>query len=163
MYKLLLGLLVAVILSGCQDAEATYNKFDTGNPAAADFLDNDPHADIFEYGGIIYVNAKQIDWVMEENIKTKRFIGEIAQTTTKAKAFHSLTASKLPVGTKVYETNSPIMIAKVDGKEYRYLGMREGQVQHLLIFHYIDKAKSMIGFTIATITIFTSARDQNGW
>lgn len=55
-------------------------------------------------------------------------VGEIKKQTDDGEKFENFTASKLTVGTKIYEPveDSSIYIVKVDDKEIRYLGLIEG-------------------------------------
>ncbi|OLS33670.1 hypothetical protein [Bacillus sp. MRMR6] len=53
-------------------------------------------------------------------------IGEIVRQTDKAWRFKDGTANKLPVGAKIYETDTEITNVIVDEKEIPYLKMLEG-------------------------------------
>lgn len=96
-----------------------------GNPTPKDFLKNES-ADIFLLDGIVYSNVQDVEWVSELEYKLGEQIGEITKQTDKARSFKNGTANKLPVGTKIYETDTPAFIAKVNGKEKPYLKMLEG-------------------------------------
>jgi hypothetical protein len=96
-----------------------------GNPTPKDFLKN-KNADIFLLDGIVYSNAQDVEWVSELEVKLGEQIGEITKQTKNARSFKDGTANKLPVGTKIYETNTPTYIVIIRGKEIPYLKMLEG-------------------------------------
>ncbi|MGE7926871.1 hypothetical protein [Lysinibacillus xylanilyticus] len=105
-----------VVLSGCVT---------NGNPTPKDFL-KDGKADIFVLDDIVYSNVENIDWVKELDYTIDEKIGVITKQTNKSKGFVNGTSNKLPVGTIIYKTDTPINIAIVDGKEIPYLKMIEG-------------------------------------
>src|SRR5699024_5387585 len=131
MYKkglfLFLFLLLALIAcSGNNEEQHT-----THNPTPEEILSQDKDADIFVEGDLVYENAMDIDWVNEKELTIGKEIGEIKKQSTNSEEFESFTASKLPVGTKIYETNEDVVggyiyIVKKDGEEIRYVGLPEG-------------------------------------
>lgn len=96
-----------------------------GNPTPKDFL-KDSKADIFVLDDIVYSNVENIEWVKELEYTIGGEVGEITKQTNNAKGFENGTSNKLPVGTIIYATDTPIDIAIVDGKEIPYLKMLEG-------------------------------------
>ncbi|WP_226669661.1 hypothetical protein [Metabacillus litoralis] len=96
-----------------------------GNPTPKEFLKNES-ADIFLLNGIVYSNAQDVEWVSNLEYKLGEQIGEITKQTDKARRFKDGTANKLPVGTKLHETDGPVYIAIIDEKEIPYLKMLEG-------------------------------------
>jgi hypothetical protein len=106
-----------IFLFGCNGAK--------GNPTPKDFLKNES-ADIFLLDGIVFSNAQDIEWVSDLEYKLGEQIGYITKQRDKARSFKDGTANKLPVGTKIYETDTPAYIAIVNGKEIPYLKMLEG-------------------------------------
>jgi hypothetical protein len=96
-----------------------------GNPQPKDFLKED-EADIFLFEDIVYSNAEDLDWVAELTYSLGEEAGEITSQSDRPFGFKNGTANKLPAGTKIYETDTPIMIAIVEGKEIPYLAMIEG-------------------------------------
>lgn len=106
-----------MVLSGCQEA----NK---GNPTPKDFLGSSD-SDIFILDGIVYSNAQDLEWVKELTYILGEQVGEVTKRTDKAMNFKSGTSNKLPVGTKIYKTDTLAYIVVVDGKEIPYLGMYE--------------------------------------
>lgn len=126
--KILLFSTILVILSGCGQTQNT--KLNTEvksveNPTPQDFLKKE-NADIFVLDGIVFSNATNVKWVEELEYTLGEEIGEIIKQSDKADEFTNGTANKLPVGTKIYETDTQIYIAIADGKEIPYLKMVEG-------------------------------------
>ncbi|MYL70558.1 hypothetical protein GLW00_06845 [Halobacillus litoralis] len=119
---LLLGFL-SLLLTGCN---SSINESETiGNPTPEDFLKNED-ADIVLLGGNVYSNAQDVDWVEELDYKLGEQIGEVTKQTDQASNFTNGTANKLPVGVKIYETNTQVNIAIVNDKHIPYLKMIEG-------------------------------------
>jgi predicted small lipoprotein YifL len=124
-----------LFLAGCgekalspPDASRTaeqYRQETIGNPTPADFLDN-PEADIFYFGGVVYANAENLDWAQQREYTKTELLGKIATQTSDADEFADGAASRLPVGTPVYRTDTDIFIAVVGGKDIRYIKMVEG-------------------------------------
>ncbi|MBM6617730.1 hypothetical protein [Bacillus suaedaesalsae] len=83
-------------------------------------------ADIFLLGGYVYSNAEDVNWVTELDYTLGKQIGEISKQSSKASGFKNGTANKLPVGTMIYETNTPAFIVIVNGIEIPYIKMVEG-------------------------------------
>jgi|SRR5690606_17678727 len=117
--------ILLVVLSGCGNTQGNTQSETIGNPTPKDFLE-DGNADIFVFDGIVYSNVKDVDWVKESDYTIGEEVGEITKQSDKANEFENGTSNKLPVGTKIYETDTPIYIAIVDGKEIPYLKMLEG-------------------------------------
>jgi len=125
----------ALFLAGCgekpsspSDASRTaeqYRQAIIGNPTPADFLDN-PEADIFYFGGVVYINAEHLDWAQQREYAKTELLGQIAKRTIDPDEFADGAASRLPVGTPVYRTDTDIFIAVVGGKDIRYIKMVEG-------------------------------------
>lgn len=113
-------LIITLTLLGCTNTS-------TGNPTPKDFLQYDD-ADIFLLDGIVYSNARDVEWIQELEYTLGEKIGEITKQTSKARSFKNGTANKLAIGTKLYSTDSDsiIVIAIVNGKEIPYLKMIEG-------------------------------------
>lgn len=97
----------------------------TGNPTPKDYL-NHEDADIFLLGDHVYSNAEDLDWVSELEYELGEELGEITNQADKASEFKDGTANKLPIGTKIFNTNTPAYIAIVNGKGIPYLKMVEG-------------------------------------
>lgn len=106
------------------------NKFSPKNPEVQEILSSNKDADIFLID-VVYINAEENDvsWVNDLDLSLGNQYYEITKQATKPEEFESGTATKLPVGTKIYKPNEkhgPILIAVVNGKEIRYLGQLEG-------------------------------------
>src|SRR5690625_7551881 len=103
MYKkglfLFLFLLLALMACSANDEE----QHTTHNPTPEEILSEDKDADIFVEGDLVYTNAEDINWVNEEELTTGEEIGEIKQQSDDSEEFEDFTATKLPVGTKIYE------------------------------------------------------------
>jgi hypothetical protein len=117
--------MVACNVQGNNDPEVNYMK---GNPTAGDISISDKDADIFMLNDVIYINAEDIELVNEEKLSLGEEVLEIKKQTNESSEFVDGVATKLNVGTKIYESfgKGDIYIALVDGKEIRYLGLREG-------------------------------------
>jgi len=107
-----------LVLSGCQEAYQ-------GNPTPKDFLGSSD-ADIFVLDSTVYSNTQDLEWVKELPYVLGEQVGEITKKTDRAWNFKSGTSNKLPVGTKIYKTDTLAYIVVVDDKEILYLGMYEG-------------------------------------
>ncbi|MDC3417723.1 hypothetical protein [Aquibacillus salsiterrae] len=129
--KLLLSLSILFIslLLACNDDGYSINPFSSSssitNPTPKDYLQND-NADIFLLDGYVYSNAQDVEWVTELEYEVGDQIGEITKQADKASQFNNETANRLPIGTKIFETNTPAYIAIVNGEEILYLKMVEG-------------------------------------
>ncbi|MFZ3579637.1 hypothetical protein [Virgibacillus sp. DJP39] len=126
--KLSLILLLSIILVACNNQTTEDSGDQMGNPTAEEILSKNKDADIFLLNGVVYSNAEDIEWVNEQELTSDEEVGEIKKQTKDSKAFENYSATKLPVGTKLYKPvkKGDIYIVKVDGKEIRYLGLREG-------------------------------------
>lgn len=118
---LLITTFVSLIIASCSSIQEAYK----GNPTPKDFLSHE-NADIFMYEGIVYSNVEAVEWVLELDYTIGAQIMEVKKQKKKAFGFRDGTANKLPVGTVIYETNTPVLIAVVDGEEIPYLAMLEG-------------------------------------
>lgn len=100
------------------------------HPTVEEVLTEHPDADLFVYNDIVYIKAEDIEWVNELELQPKTEEEFIIKDQTKS--IHKLTdktATKLPVGTHIYEPLEqyvPVYIAVVNGKGMRYLGLVEG-------------------------------------
>lgn len=91
-------------------------------------LESNPQADLLQYQGIVYVNAKGIDWVQEKTLEAGERVGEIKRQSSEL-PYADLTATKLPEGTELFkpkEKSGDILIAVVGEEQIRYLAMIEG-------------------------------------
>jgi hypothetical protein len=129
---LFLILFFSFVLAACNNQtieDPVNHELSVGNPIAEEILSKNKDADIFVYGGRVYQNAEDIDWINSLDLKKGQEVTKITAQTLNAKEFENGTATKLPIGTKIYEPvkkQGPILIAVVNGKEVRYLGLVEG-------------------------------------
>ena len=129
---LLLGLLILVfIISACSTRESnnTDKRINTGNATVEEVLLGDENADVFLFNDIVYKNAEGIEWVVNQVLTLDQEKLKIKKQTNNIDEFTNGVATTLPAGTKIYETiggKGDILIAIVNGKEIRYLGLREG-------------------------------------
>lgn len=122
---LLVFLIMLVFVVACSNSINPAQPQATGNPTPKDYLKNG-NADIFLLDGIVYSNVEDVGWVQELDYTIGEEVIEITKQSGKSQDFENGTSNKLPVGTKVYRTDTPVYIAIVDDKEIRYLGMYEG-------------------------------------
>jgi hypothetical protein len=67
--------------------------------------------------------------VNDLDVHVGREVAEITAQTESANKFNNGTATKLPVGTKIFEPTEQrgaILIAVVNGEQIKYLGLVEG-------------------------------------
>lgn len=135
----LAGLAVLLALAGCgtepsgqsgRSGQPSGQSVQTtiGNPTAEEMLESNPQADLLQYQGIVYVNAKGIDWVQEKTLEAGERVGEIKRQSSEL-PYADLTATKLPEGTELFkpkEKSGDILIAVVGEEQIRYLAMIEG-------------------------------------
>lgn len=130
--SLFLILFLTVSLVACNENEGSgIEEHTTHNPTPEEILSEEKDADIFLEGDVVYKNAQDIDWVNEEKLTVGEEIGEIKKQSNDSEKFEDFTATKLPVGVKIYEPEEDesgglIYIIKMDDEEMRYLGLVEG-------------------------------------
>jgi PBP1b-binding outer membrane lipoprotein LpoB len=126
---ILVVLLLAMAIVACSNqATPKEPEIVLDNPTPEEILAENENADIFVLNGIVYSNAEDIEWVNEKELTLGEEVGEIKKQTSNSDEFENYTATLLPVGTKIYQPveKGDIYIVRVDGKEIRYLGLREG-------------------------------------
>lgn len=100
-------LIVTVFLAGIFVTELFFKKDQEIHggiqPTASDILRENIDADIFQYNGLIYINIETVDIDME-NYQKGLPIGNIIKQSTDSNEFKNGTATKLPIGTKIYQT-----------------------------------------------------------
>ncbi|MGN7402137.1 hypothetical protein ACTHO0_19980 [Cytobacillus praedii] len=122
--KILLSLsILFILLAGCNNGYP--GSPSAGNPTAKDYLKYD-NADIFLLDGYVFSIAKDVEWVTELEYKLGEQIGEITVQANKAYKFKNGTANKLPVGAKIFATDTSAYIVIVEGEDIPYLKMVEG-------------------------------------
>ncbi|WP_053074937.1 hypothetical protein [Ornithinibacillus californiensis] len=127
---LCLLLVLPLIVIACQKQSNDDNSngdFIQGNPSPQEILSKDKDADIFSTLEVVYRNAEDDKSIKELELTLGKEYFEITKQTNNPDEFGSGSATKLPVGTKIYNTSHPqVLIAVVDGKEIRYFGLIEG-------------------------------------
>src|SRR5690625_1623784 len=130
MRKCILVICLMIFIAGCKLPGAESEETETiGNPTATDILENDHEADIFQYNNLIYTNASTIDWVQEDTYEKGPKITEIQKQSVESNEFSDGTASKLPVGTQVYQivgNGQLLLMVEKDDEEIIYLALIEG-------------------------------------
>lgn len=80
---------------------------DGGKVTARDVLKGNDGADVLKYNGFMYNNVTELEWFekMKSNIQKGKEIGEIKKVTSSSLFFTNFSATKLPKGTTLYDTN----------------------------------------------------------
>ncbi|MCM3572369.1 hypothetical protein M3172_04160 [Mesobacillus subterraneus] len=117
-------LIPVVFLGGC--------SADGGRVTARDVLKQNDNADILKYDGFIYSNVTNLEWFKKEKerIKKGEEIGKIKKVTTSSMFFTNFSATKLPVGTVLFDTNDgnkgTIYVETENGEALYYIQLLEG-------------------------------------
>lgn len=98
---------------------------DGGKVSARDVLKGNEDADVLKYNGFMYNNVTNLEWFekIKSNFKIGNKIGEIQKVTTSSLFFTDFSATKLPKGTILYDTNdgdTGIIIVKTKNDEILY-------------------------------------------
>lgn len=129
MLLLLLPLLLMACSGQTLPSQSERTAAAIGNPTAEQILQRSKDADIFMFGDIVYANADNLDWVQQLQIGELEEIGKIQTNYREGTDFLNEMSTKLPVGTIIYAPipkQGPVLIAEVEGKPVRYLGLIEG-------------------------------------
>ncbi|MDC3414322.1 hypothetical protein NC797_14920 [Aquibacillus sp. 3ASR75-11] len=122
-------IIVLFILSGCTKDNANTSDdslSEIGNPTPEEILEDNSDADIFQYKEIVYTNAK--DRAEEFNLTLGNRVKEIRKEYS-GSDFKADMATKLPVGTEIYEPKEKqgaVLVAIIKGKKVPYIGLIEG-------------------------------------
>jgi len=116
---------ILFLISGCNGLNLPGDAI-IGSPSAEDILTDNPDADIFVMDGYVFSNAEHVEWAKQQEYVLGEQVGEITKQTSDSWRFEDGAASKLPIGTKIFETNAPFYIALVDGEEIAYIKLVEG-------------------------------------
>ncbi|HET7628563.1 MAG TPA: hypothetical protein VFK44_09270 [Bacillales bacterium] len=123
-------ILAVLLFSGCSERPAGSNQTQsTHNPTAQEILSENPGADLIQVKGIVYKNASDIDGVKNKHWTVGKKVDTVTGHLEKGESFADGMATKLPIGTSIYEPNEksgPILIVVVHGNLVPYLGMVEG-------------------------------------
>lgn len=105
---------------------------DGGKVTARDVLKGNEDADVLKYDGFMYNNVTDLEWFEEKkgNIQKGKEIGEIKKVTTNSLFFTDFSATKLPKGTTLYDTNDGetgvIIVETENGEILYYMQLLEG-------------------------------------
>ncbi|WP_088831612.1 hypothetical protein [Paenibacillus tyrfis] len=132
--KIIISFLITLLmLTGCNQSKVINSENSitesTHNPIAREIIAQNPNADIFQYKGVIYNNASNIEWVQQEKLTVGEKVGMITKQYKDGLNFEDEMATKLPVEVEIFEPikkSGPVLIVKLNGKEIRYLGLIEG-------------------------------------
>ncbi|MGE7921538.1 hypothetical protein ACQKM9_21795 [Viridibacillus sp. NPDC093762] len=120
---LLLISLSLLWLVGCTDQDIEEHTSEI--PDAAEILELDSNADIFQWGDTMYQTG--IDWVDELKLVEKEHVGTIDFKASNPEDFKNGAANKLPIGAKIYSVkDSNVLIVKFEDEVKRYLASSEG-------------------------------------
>ncbi|WP_102346112.1 hypothetical protein [Bacillus sp. Marseille-P3661] len=114
-----------IFFAGCNSDYSRLSGPSTGNPRPIDYLKYE-NADIFVLDGYVFSNAQDVEWVTELEYELGEEVGVITKQADRTSQFKDGAANKLPMGTKIFETDTPAYIAIVKGEEIPYLKMVEG-------------------------------------
>ncbi|GGA30367.1 hypothetical protein [Psychrobacillus lasiicapitis] len=128
MKKVIMSLMIvacSIYLIGCTSSE-TEEVIVSKNPNAEEVLGLDPHADIFQWDGIIY--QTNIEWVNEMDLTKDELVGEIEVVYDNNLNFKDRMANKLPIGARIFSTKErkDILLVEYAGKNKKYLALGEG-------------------------------------
>ncbi|MYL35152.1 hypothetical protein GLW08_03910 [Pontibacillus yanchengensis] len=129
LYVVVLNLIIVVALTACSTQNLSSDDIKTANPTAESFLSEKPEADIFVKGNIVYKNAEQIDWIQDTSFTLGEKVMTIKEVSNEGNNFKHGTASKLSVGTEIFELekkNGHLLIALVNEEKIPYIGLIEG-------------------------------------
>ncbi|MET3695798.1 hypothetical protein SAMN05877753_102671 [Bacillus oleivorans] len=134
MKKFLLLFVLIIISYTCLSCNVKTTKrhtdtdYSIGNPTVDEILEDNRNADLFLFNQIVYTNAEDLEWVKAKELTIGEEVLVISKQTNDRNKFDDGAATKLPVGTKIYKPveSGNILVAIVDRKEIRYLGLREG-------------------------------------
>jgi hypothetical protein len=92
---------------------------------ASDVLGRNNDADVLKYNGFMYNNVTDLEWFAEnkDRLQKGKKIGEIKKVTTSSWFFSDFSATKLPKGTVLYDTNdgkTGIIIVETENGDFLY-------------------------------------------
>jgi hypothetical protein len=125
MKKRTAALIMLYFLAGCSEQTETVS-ITAGNPTAAEVLELDSAADMFQLDGVIY--QTNVEWVDQLSLSKGEKVGEIQQTVTVPENFRDGDATRLAKGTVIFQAveQQEVLIVDVNGEEQYYLALLEG-------------------------------------
>ncbi|MDF2944610.1 MAG: hypothetical protein K0S01_3468 [Herbinix sp.] len=118
-------LITGIIIFATRDFNLTNNTANNDNPEVLYKRDNS--IDLLVYNDTAYVNATDIYWVSELELKSDIKLGEIKRTNV-TKKFKDFDATVLEVGTEVYSVlgRGDFVLVNIDGTLVSYYALVEG-------------------------------------
>lgn len=127
---MIIFLVVPFISLGCNDDTIDQPTTDetTENPNPEERLAKNPNADIVMIDNITYINAEEVGREIAGKLTLGNKVLKVKVQSTDASDFQNGTASKLPVGTEIFEAAKPNSgyIALIDGEMRLYVSRSEG-------------------------------------
>ncbi len=105
---------------------------DGGKVTARDVLKQNDGADVLKYNGFMYSNVTDLEWFEKDKSKfhKEKEIGKIKKATNSKLFFTNFSATRLPKGTTLYDTNDGdtgiILVETENGKILYYIQLLEG-------------------------------------
>lgn len=118
-------ILLISIIAFASKASKSSNTANNDNP---DVLYRQDHSiDLLVYNDTAYVNATDIDWVTELELKSNKKLGEIERTSVTRK-FRNYDATILEVGTEIFSVigRNDIVLVSIDKVMVPYFAFVEG-------------------------------------
>jgi len=113
-----------ISLSACSNSVST-----DINASAEVLYSNNNSIDLLIYNNIVYINAKNIDWISDFDFESDEIIGKITRTNVKEK-FKNFDATVLDVGTVLYSVSSSpsdsLILVYIDDVAVPYYSYQEG-------------------------------------
>ncbi|WP_099355091.1 hypothetical protein [Fredinandcohnia onubensis] len=105
---------------------------DGGKVTSRDVLKQNHDADVLKYNGFMYNNITDLEWFKKDKSKFQKGkeIGEIKKVTNFSLFFTNFSATKLPKGTTLYDSNDGdtgiIIVETENGEILYYMQLLEG-------------------------------------
>lgn len=117
-------LFMSIIFLGC--ISRCYNYKDTAF-TPEDLLKENPESDFFIMDSTVYINAEDIEWINNIEIREGKFLGKITESGMK-KNFKEWNSTKLKTNSEIYELEGrkDIILAKINNEYIPYLKYVEG-------------------------------------
>lgn len=133
--RILMMILLVIMTSGCTNnmSEANEQPIIKENPTATEILEEDSDADIFQHNGLIYINVSEQEERSGNTYQKGKQIAKIKQKSKDCSLFRDGTASKLTVGTEVYQVVGEglyILLIEDGEEDLIYMAMLEEEAFH---------------------------------
>ena len=99
---------LVVVFNGCQNEKRDHPVTDEtlGIPNAEERLSENPQADILMINQVTYINVEDLGYDNDKEYELGELVLTVQEQSTDGDEFEHGTASKLPVGTKVYKSKN---------------------------------------------------------